>query len=208
MCCVAYGRRIGIRTNNAEVLDRLRDRLPSPWRPAGSAVVDELYSLVVGGKTSQPNIRRFNLAYVGAMPLARTLDLDEALDLIESDLHLRIAERAHGRVFVHAGVVAWRDRAVVIPGRTFTGKTTLVAALVRAGATYYSDEFAVLDASGHVHPYPKPLSVRREGGHRPQRLSVESLGGIAGTRPLPVGLILLSRYRAGARWRPRRLPAG
>jgi hypothetical protein len=27
----------------------------------------------------------------------------------------------------------------------------------------YSDEFAVLDADGLVHPYPKPLSIRRRG---------------------------------------------
>ena len=133
ICGVAYGRRIGIRANHSEVLERLSDRLPCGWRPAASPVVDELYSLVVGGERSRPNIRRFNLAYVGAMQLARTMDLNEALDLIESDLHLRIAERARGRVFVHAGVVGWRDRAIVIPGRTFSGKTTLVAALVRAG---------------------------------------------------------------------------
>ncbi len=31
-----------------------------------------------------------------------------------------------------------------------TGKTTLVKAMVEAGATYYSDEFAVLDKEGLV----------------------------------------------------------
>jgi hypothetical protein len=31
-----------------------------------------------------------------------------------------------------------------------------VAELVRAGATYYSDEFAVLDSRGRVHPFPRP----------------------------------------------------
>lgn len=208
ICFVAYGRRIGIRANTSEALERLRDRLPCGWRPADSPVVDRLYSIVIGGNGPQPNIRRYTLVYANAMQLARTLDFDEALDLLESDLHLHVAERARGKLFVHAGVVGCRDRAVLIPGRTFSGKSTLVAALVRAGATYYSDEYAVLDASGRVHPYPKPLSVRREGGHRPQRLSVESLGGIAGTRPLPVGLILISRYRPGAHWRPHRLSPG
>ena len=43
-------------------------------------------------------------------------------------------------------IVTWgRGRAIVIPGRTFSGKSTLVAELVRAGATYYSDEYAVED---------------------------------------------------------------
>jgi hypothetical protein len=208
MCFVAYGRRIGIRANTAEVLERLSDRLPCGWRPAASPVVDHVYSVVAGGNGPQAHIRRFHLVYAGAMQLARTLDLDEALDLLESDLHLHVAARARGKLFVHAGVVGWRDRAIVIPGRTLAGKTTLVAALVRAGATYYSDEYAVLDASGRVHPYPKPLSIRREGSQRPQRLPVEALGAAVGAKPLPVGLILLSRYRAGARWRPRRLSPG
>jgi hypothetical protein len=42
---------------------------------------------------------------------------------------------------------------MVLPGKSFAGKTTLVAALVRAGAEYWSDEYAVLDANGDVHPY-------------------------------------------------------
>jgi hypothetical protein len=33
------------------------------------------------------------------------------------------------------------------------------------------------------------------------------LGAEAGTTPLPVGLILVTSYRVGARWRPRRLTA-
>ena len=204
----AYGRRIGVRADDAEVLKRLRDRLPYGWRPADSPVVEHLYSVVAAGNGATGIIRRFNLVYANSFRIARTLELDEALDLLEGDLQLSIAAAARGRLFVHAGVVGWRDRAIVIPGRTRSGKTTLVAALVRAGATYYSDEYAVFDARGHVHPYLKPLSLRREGGRPPVRCPVESLGGVAGTKPLTVGLILVSRFRAGARWQPRRLTPG
>jgi hypothetical protein len=96
----------------------------------------------------------------------------------------------------------------MIPGRSLTGKTTLVAELVRQGATYYSDEYAVLDTRGRVHPYLKPLSVRDEAGTRPQRVAVESLGGQGGDKPLSVGLVVVSNYKEGARWRPRKLTAG
>ena len=61
---------------------------------------------------------------------------------------------------MHAGAVAWRDRGIVIPGRSHSGKTTLVRALVEA-ARYYSDEFAVLDPQGRLHPYPLPLRSAR-----------------------------------------------
>ena len=122
-------------------------------------------------------------------------------------MHLFIAEMSPRRVFVHAGVVGWKDKAIVIPGRTFTGKTTLVAELVRAGATYYSDEYAVLDARGRVHPFPRPLQIR-DGTGRQQKQSVEMIGGRAGKKPLTISLVISSRYRSGATWRPRVLSLG
>jgi hypothetical protein len=111
-------------------------------------------------------------------------------------------------VFVHAGAVGWRGRAIVIPGRSFSGKSSLVAELVRAGATYYSDEFAVLDERGRVHPFAKPLSLRAEGEVRQEHFSVQELGGATGVKPLPVGLVLVTEYEPGACWRPKQLTQG
>ncbi len=205
---LAYGRRIGVRVNNPEILGRVATLLPPGWRPATSPVVDHLYSLVVGGAGPKSNIRRFNLLYEGSARVARTMDLDEVFNLLESNLQLYVALAARPSVFVHAGVVGWRGRAIVIPGHSLSGKSTLVAALVNAGATYYSDEYAVLDARGRVHPYPKPLSIRENNGTPPQKYPAEALLSDVGARPLPVGLIVVTRYRAGARWRPRSLSPG
>jgi hypothetical protein len=79
---------------------------------------------------------------------------------------------------------------------------------VRAGATYYSDEFAVIDGRGRVHPFPKPLSVREPGRERQTDYPAEHFGGVGGSRPLPIGLVAVSRFEPGARWRPRRLSPG
>lgn len=204
----AYGRRLGIRVNDAGVLDGLLDRLPPIRKPLAPSLVDRLYSLRVGGRDSRSTVRRFHLLYRNAAMLARSLDFEEVLEQLESDLQLYVARVARRRVFVHAGVVGWRGRAIVIPGRTFSGKTSLVAALVRTGATYYSDEYAVFDARGWVHPYPKPLSLREKAAARPRRLRAEALGAQVGVAPLPVGLIVASTYHRGARWRPRRLSQG
>jgi hypothetical protein len=111
-------------------------------------------------------------------------------------------------VFVHAGVVGWKGQAIVIPGRSYSGKSTLVAELVRAGATYYSDEYAVLDARGRVHPFSKPLELRQEGKYEQTKITAAELGGHSGTKPLPVGLVLMTQFKSGARWRPRKLTAG
>lgn len=153
-------------------------------------------------------MRRFHLVYGDVAQPARTRELDPALEALESDLHLYVAERARRRFFVHAGVVGWRGRAIVMPGRSFSGKTTLVAEWVRAGATYYSDEYAVFNGQGRVHPYPKPLSLRENDASPAKKYRIEEIGGRAGVKPLPVGLVIASVYKPGARWCPRRLSAG
>lgn len=203
---LSYGVRIGIRTNNAEALSRLQESLPPDWKPSSSMIVDRLYSLKVGGKGARPGHRPYNLLYGDLMRVSRSFDLEEVFRNFETDLHLYIAEFSDRRVFVHAGVVGWRGRAILLPGRSFTGKTTLVAELVRAGATYYSDEYALLDERGRVHPFARPLGLRNENG--PRKFSAEELGGKVGSKPLPIGLVALTAYKSGARWRPRTLSAG
>jgi hypothetical protein len=140
--------------------------------------------------------------------LARSFDQDSLFETFESDLRLFVAELATHRVFVHAGVVGWKGQAIVIPGRSYSGKSTLVAELVRAGATYYSDEYAVLDSRGRVHPFSKPIELREEGKFTQRKVTVTELGGKSGTKPLPVGLVLMTRFQSGARWRPRNLTPG
>ena len=123
-------------------------------------------------------------------------------------MQLHVAYFAEDRVFIHAGVVGWQGKAIVVPGLSRSGKSTLVAELVQAGADYYSDEYAVLDGRGQVHPYPRRLSLRRPEGMRPWRCSAEDLGGTTGVEPLPVGLVAVIAYRKGACWQPRPLSPG
>jgi len=204
----AYGLRIGVRFNRPEAVKCILDYLPPDSRLTRSTLVERLYSFVVGGDEGRDKIQRFHLVYGNDLRIARSLDLEYGLRSFESDLQFFVAEEAPRRVFVHAGAVAWRGRAVVIPGKSFSGKTTLVAELVKAGAVYYSDEYAVLDAQGLVHPYARPLAIRRDRTRESQKHSVESLGGKRGRTPLPVGLVVVTEYRPGARWRPRRLSPG
>jgi hypothetical protein len=170
--------------------------------------VDKLYSLHVSKGHPERARDRVHRLYVDGHRLARTIDSDEAFATLESGLELSVSRNARGVVFVHAGVVGWRGRAILIPGRTCSGKTSLVTALVRAGAAYYSDEFAVLDSDGLVHPYPRALSIRQEGLPRTRRCPVEELGARAGTEPMSIGRIVLTKYRPGARWRPRSISPG
>jgi hypothetical protein len=104
--------------------------------------------------------------------------------------------------------VEWNGKAILIPGSSFSGKTTLVKHLVAAGARYYSDEYAVLDGRGRVHPYPRPLGLRSQDATITEKIRVEDLGGASGSKPIPVGLIVATSFKSGATWRPRKLSAG
>ncbi len=99
------------------------------------------------------------------------------------------------------GVVGWRGKAIVMPADSFQGKSTLVAELVRAGAEYYSDDFVVVDEQGNVHPFPRQISMRTDD-FRTYELSVDDLSGKVGVKPIPVGLVLLTRYEADAEFEP------
>jgi len=204
----SYGVRIGVRSNDAVMLSRVMELLPGEWEKVDRPVVDRVYSIMVGGAGARANVRRFNLLYGDHVRLARSLDLDAVLEAFDSDLRIFIAEFAKHRVFVHAGVVGWKGKAIVIPGRSFTGKSTLVAELIRAGATYYSDEYAVFDSRGRVHPFSKPLELRQEGNHKQTKIDIAEMGGQSGTKPLEVGLVLMTQFKDGARWRPRKLTSG
>ena len=203
---VAYGVRVGVRVNDPRELPALIECLPLGWRPGSSPIVERMFSVIFGSDRRR-GVRRFHLLYENEAKIARTHDRDSLLEAFEAAVRLHVAEAARNRIFVHAGVVGWRDRAIVIPGSSFSGKTQLVAALIRAGATYLSDEYAVFDRAGLVHPYPVALSVREPLGGR-KRTPAEALGGRIAGAALPVGLVVACRFRKGGLWRPRLLSQG
>src|SRR5262249_47349881 len=151
---------LDVETNDADLAERLTRHLPPGWRRSASYAGSRRYTVML--EDADRGGVRASL-YVNGVPLARRSTVQTVLGAFGSDVALHVAEMAPDRVFVHAGVVGYQGRAILLPGRSFSGKTTLVVELVRAGAEYYSDEYAVLDTSGGVHPYSGPLSIRRPG---------------------------------------------
>jgi hypothetical protein len=203
---VSLGVRLGVRTDDAAMLDQLPVYLPPTRESATTPEVDHLFSLCIGDSGEWRCSPRL---YEGPRLVRRFRDQDAAvkLDLLRSLLECRVVASAPLWVFVHAGVVEWRGRAILLPGRSRSGKTTLVAALLRAGAKYYSDELAVLDAAGRVYPWARPLRMRSPE-RPPQSLPAECFGERAEQSSLPVGLIVVATHRPGARWQPRALSRG
>jgi hypothetical protein len=204
----SYGVRVGLRVNDSAILKDLTARLPPGTKPATFAVVDHLYSIIGSSARPDSRVRRLSLGYWNLLRFARAREFDVVLEAFESHVQLTVAEHAPRRVFVHAGVVGWKDRAILIPGLSHSGKTTLVDQLIRAGASYYSDEYAVLDVRGRVHPYPRALGMRLPGSGQSQKVRAEEVGAIVGSKPLRVGLVVSTNYKYGARWRPQQVTRG
>ena len=100
---------------------------------------------------------------------------------------------------VHAGAVLIGDTAVLLPGSTHAGKSSLVAELLRRGASYFSDEYALIDIAGCVHPYPRPLLLR-DGRSQQSAIFPEELNARFATGPTRLGWIFATRYVPGEEW--------
>lgn len=188
--------RFGVRATDAALLPLLMEQLPP-----GSRVCkrvrhrDALYSIVSAADGAGASL------YADAVLVAEGCTQSELLQAFEGQVRFDVARLAARWTFVHAGVVEWHGRAILIPGASYSGKSRLVDALVRAGARYYSDEFAPLDRRGRVYPFAKPLTLRGDDGGTVV-IDVRELGGPCAARPLPVGVVMSTRYVAGSRWNP------
>ena len=138
-------------------------------------------------------------------PQRRTVHFRRTLNTM---IRVHVAEKARNWVFIHAGSVGWRGHAIILPATSHNGKTTLVSELIRLGAQYYSDEYAVIDPEGRVHPYERDLSVRPPGSEVPIQVSPSEFGAEIGKIPLPVGMVILTKFEQGQVFRPEKVSMG
>jgi len=197
----AFGVRLQLSYDDPELKPRVDEILPPGWTPC------ELDSSATSFVLRHTGPGEYEVTIAG-IPALEHGSLDVALTMLDSQMRLVIAANAQDWLFVHAGVVSVEGHALVIPGGSFTGKTTLVQALVHAGATYYSDEYAVLDDAGLVHPYPRALSIRSNDGTAARNRHADLIGRVASDEQAKLAAVLITRYQAGAEWRPRRVSTG
>lgn len=191
-----FGVEVAVRLDDDQLLQPVRAALPGSAESASAAGADACLRVSCGE-------RGYGVHLEGEL-LEVTPYLDAAMRRLASEVHFQVARHARSVVFVHAGVVGLGGRAIVVPGRSHSGKTSLVLALARAGADYYSDEYAVVDAEGVVHPYVKPLSIRGSEG-RGCSVTADALDLRPGAAPLRPGLIVSTRYVANGDYTPRRV---
>lgn len=198
-----FGVRLAVASDSAAMAQAL-DRYVLPWLPR-SALDGEATDRRVEVRGAAEG-GGFEILVDGAVahaspdPLAAIPPVQRALDEAVVRLQTDVA-------VVHGGVVGHAGRVILLPGSTGAGKSTLVAELVRQGATYFSDEYALIDKAGRAHPYPRPLFLRDGPGDGRPVLATD-LGGTVAREPAPVGLVLELRYAPDAALVLRATPQG
>jgi hypothetical protein len=128
----SFGVHFELSASEATLLQEALTYLPLESKGCANVFVGPRYSLVRSSAVSQPDKTSHRL-YRDGRRLFTCGDQRELLERFGSIVSLYVAEASLNRTFVHAGVVGWGRSAILIPGRSFSGKTSLVAALVRAG---------------------------------------------------------------------------
>jgi HprK-related kinase A len=130
---------------------------------------------------------------------------DLHLPVFEWGVNFLLAQRLLHVLLLHAGSVAWNDRALVMPAMPGAGKSTLTAALTCRGFRLLSDEFGVVDLeSGMLLPLVRPVSLKNESIDVIRRFSPSAVLGpeFPGTRKgtvahlAPSALSVAGRHRA------------
>jgi hypothetical protein len=196
-----HGVVIGFRANRADLLRSIDASFVPGSQVSPSTAPRTVYSL-------QADAGRYEVytCFRGRRRLIQTRDLDRLVSFLKTHVERTVAAKAADRIFFHAGAVAWQGKAILLPGRSGSGKSSLVRELIRAGAMYLSDEFAVVDEEGLVYPFARPLSLRTAAG----KLACPASDFAAETAdgPLPVGLLVFTEYLPESAFRASRLTAG
>ncbi len=201
----SFGVRIGLESNTEELLKEIVEKL-------AQTIPEGLYKTFEG--VTEHN---FLFEKVGSdlhifkdgEDFIKTQHTSVMLGHCVSRLRLCVAEFAPNNVFLHAGAVVWNNKAILFPGDSYSGKTSIVAEFIKQGAIYHSDDYAILDEKGFNHPFPKTLSIRGIIDENQQlEVSYKDFGAIVGIEPFPVSAVVLTKFEDNAEWEPNVLSPG
>jgi hypothetical protein len=180
----------------------LLERVLSPLRTDDVEPVVTTYQLEIDG--DRATARRDGRA-LHTGPVARTASL------LMTSINSR-ATASVDHLAVHAAVVANSSIAIILPGSSGAGKSTIAAALTDAGYRYLSDETAPITEQHVVVPYTKPIVVgsrsfdvlgaaigRADLARRGDRwfLDPRLLSGGPALTPMIAGLVVVPEFRPG-----------
>jgi hypothetical protein len=170
------------------------ERYLLPWLPRVRGSQEPADVGVVLRRTSKAGY--FQLEVNGST-VAASATMPYLFTLIQQAADDGMIRHLQHQTAIHAGTVVHQGKAIVLPGPSGSGKSLLVQELLRQGAEYCSDEYAILDRQGRAHPYPRALMIRR-GSEEQHPVLASELQAKVCDRPACVSLFMFLRYEPGA----------
>ena len=193
------GRQITVRVHGARLRATVERRFQKLLVPAAPAPIGS-FELVDSGGT-------YRLTEEG-----RECAADSVLENVVERLAHLVAERFVAALpqllWFHAGAVASRGSAVLLPATWGGGKSTLTSTLAEDGWEYLSDDLAPVDPRNDtVLPFPRTPTVRVDSGvvlprervSELSKLEISPHGWEVPTCGLPIGSIVFPSFVAGGR---------
>lgn len=152
------GHQVAVHSNVREVLAGVERSFREMLQLEPKSIVEELE---VSWKNGEYHLLRNSKAS------AKNGTLANVLYCLRYEVAMRLIQACPDLMWLHAGAAAYRDSAVLIPGLSGRGKSTLVTSLCAQGWTYLSDDIVPLDPnSGKVIPFPRLPMVRENLGQQ------------------------------------------
>lgn len=183
----AWGATAQLLAPDRETLERVLAALPPAVRVGGEGRAARTLELVDDGG-SGPRL------VVDGRKLARFDNLEDTIAVLSSSIETLASTHSDTHAFLHAGAVEVGGRAVMLPGRSHAGKTTLVRALLERGARYLSDDLVPIDAGLRAHPLARPLMVRAARGAATEPVPPERVGSRAALAALEIAAVFCVRF--------------
>ncbi|MSR63738.1 MAG: hypothetical protein EXS08_15030 [Planctomycetes bacterium] len=144
---------------------------------------------------------------VDSRPERAEPDAVAAVRALNHELLQALMQRCRAHYFVHAAVLVHGGRALVLPGLSRAGKSTLALALVLEGARFLSDELLCYTDVGRAEALPRALKIRDEcvgyfpelatrfvGSGEGRFLPFEALPRDVLAEPAPIGAVIVPRW--------------
>jgi HprK-related kinase A len=103
--------------------------------------------------------RNASFEFCGDSPFL-PMDVGHSYALFEWGLNWVLASFLHNYLILHSAVMEWRGKGVLLSAVSGSGKSTLSAELSLQGWRLLSDELALIDASLHLIPLARPISLK------------------------------------------------
>lgn len=198
-----YGRIFGLRIDKDNLLHKIQKLLPPFYETRSFTEAKDIFSLVTGATTE------INGFYRNEERILQFEKFEESyFEAVESKIQFSLAvSLPPHKFFLHAGAVSLNDCGIIIPGLSFSGKSTLVKEFIKAGAKYYSDDCAVIDREGNLYPYSKTLSIRNSSKIG-EIIEARSFGAELGEKPIQVGAVIFTEFAGDQIWQGNRIGQG